>query len=170
MTEHAVPASELYTDDFAADPYPAFARMREDSPVCPVTSARFDSYLITGFDDAKAALTDPRLSKDLYGPGQHYLKIFGPNSEALNKNMLNADPPEHTRLRRITSLAAAPGRGPSPSTGSDCGRPARQSHPTGAIRADARLRDPATDEGDLRTARDTGNRPRPSSRLDPGDQ
>ena len=110
MTEHAVPASELYTDDFAADPYPAFARMREDSPVCPVTSARFDSYLITGFDDAKAALTDPRLSKDLYGPGQHYLKIFGPNSEALNKNMLNADPPEHTRLRRITSQAFAPRR------------------------------------------------------------
>src|ERR1700730_8809489 len=110
MTEHAVPASELYTDDFAADPYPAFARMREGSPVCPVTSARFDSYLITGFDDAKAALTDPRLSKDLYGPGQHYLKIFGPNSEALNKNMLNADPPEHTRLRRITSQAFAPRR------------------------------------------------------------
>jgi cytochrome P450 len=110
MTEHAIPASELYTDDFAADPYPAFARMREDSPVCPVTSARFDSYLITGFDDAKAALTDPRLSKDLYGPGQHYLKIFGPNSEALNKNMLNADPPEHTRLRRITSQAFAPRR------------------------------------------------------------
>ena len=110
MTENGIPASELYTDDFAADPYPAFARMREDSPVCPVTSARFDSYLITGFDDAKAALTDPRLSKDLYGPGQHYLKIFGPNSEALNKNMLNADPPEHTRLRRITSQAFAPRR------------------------------------------------------------
>jgi cytochrome P450 len=110
MTEHAVSASELYTDEFAADPYPAFARMREDSPVCPVSSPRFDSYLITRFDDAKAALTDPRLSKDLYGPGQHYLRIFGPNSEALNKNMLNADPPEHTRLRRITSQAFAPRR------------------------------------------------------------
>lgn len=110
MTEHAVPASELYTDEFAADPYPAFARMRENAPVCPVSSPRFDSYLITGFDDARAALTDPRLSKDLYGPGQHYLRIFGPNSEALNKNMLNADPPEHTRLRRVVSQAFAPRR------------------------------------------------------------
>ncbi len=110
MTEHAVPAAELYTDEFAADPYPAFARMRDSTPVCPVSGPRFDSYLITRFDDAKAALTDPRLSKDLYGPGQHYLRIFGPNSEALNKNMLNADPPEHSRLRRLVSQAFAPRR------------------------------------------------------------
>ena len=108
MTEHAVPASELYTDEFAADPYPGWARMRKNTPVCPVSSPRFDSYLITRFDDAKAALTDPRLSKDLYGPGQHYVRIFGPNSEGLNKNMLNSDPPEHTRLRRLVSQAFAP--------------------------------------------------------------
>src|ERR1044072_7457657 len=110
MTDQAVPAAELYTDEFAADPYPAFAKLRTDNPVCPVSSPRFDSYLITRFDDAKAALNDPRLSKDLYGPGQHYLRIFGPNSEGLTKNMLNADPPEHSRLRRITSQAFAPRR------------------------------------------------------------
>ncbi len=110
MTAHgepprAVPAAQLYTDEFAADPYPTFARLREGAPVCPVTGARFDTYLISRFDDAKAALTDPRLSKDLYGPGQHYLRIFGPNSEGLNKNMLNSDPPEHDRLRQIVSQA-----------------------------------------------------------------
>ncbi|MER5705129.1 cytochrome P450 [Micromonospora sp. NPDC002296] len=110
MTEHPVPASELYTDEFAADPYPSYARLRADRPVCPVSSPRFDSYLISRFDDARTALTDPRLSKDLYGPGQHYLRIFGPNSEGLNKNMLNSDPPEHTRLRRIVSQAFAPRR------------------------------------------------------------
>ena len=110
MTEHVVPASELYTDEFAADPYPALARLRADAPVCPVSSPRFDSYLVTRFDDARAALTDPRLSKDLYGPGEHYLRLFGPNSEALNRNMLNADPPEHTRLRRMVSQAFAPRR------------------------------------------------------------
>ncbi|MGR6320527.1 cytochrome P450 [Micromonospora soli] len=110
MTEDAVPADQFYTDEFAADPYPSFARLRTDRPVCPVSSPRFDQYLITGFDDAKTALTDPRLSKDLYGPGQHYLRLFGPNSEGLNKNMLNSDPPEHTRLRRIVSQAFAPRR------------------------------------------------------------
>ncbi|WBB82103.1 cytochrome P450 [Micromonospora sp. WMMD882] len=110
MTEPVVSASDLYTDGFAADPYPALADLREHRPVCLVRGPRFDSYLITGFDDAKAALTDPRLSKDLYGPDQHYLRIFGPNSAALNRNMLNADPPEHSRLRRIVSQAFAPRR------------------------------------------------------------
>jgi len=110
MTDNAVSAAELYTDEFAADPYPAFAKLRTDSPVCPVTSPRFDSYLITRFEDAKAALIDPRLSKDLYGPGDHYLRIFGPNSAGLNKNMLNSDPPEHSRLRQVTSRAFAPRR------------------------------------------------------------
>ncbi|MFR9776142.1 cytochrome P450 family protein [Micromonospora sp. MS34] len=109
MTEDPVPGTELYTDQFAADPYPTFARLRTDRPVCPV-SARFDQYLITRLDDARVALTDPRLSKDLYGPDQHYLRIFGPNSAGLNRNMLNSDPPEHTRLRRIVSQAFAPRR------------------------------------------------------------
>ena len=110
MTECPIPASELYTDEFAADPYPAFARLRAQQPVCPVSSPRFDSYLISRFDDARTALADPRLSKDLYGPQEHYLRIFGPNSAGLNKNMLNADPPEHTRLRRLVSQAFAPRR------------------------------------------------------------
>ncbi|MEV4772689.1 cytochrome P450 family protein [Micromonospora humida] len=109
MTE-PLPAAQLYTEQFAVDPYPSFARLRADAPVCPVSSPRFDSYLLTRFDDARTALTDPRLSKDLYGPGQHYLQIFGPNSEALNRNMLNSDPPEHTRLRRLVSQAFAPRR------------------------------------------------------------
>ncbi|MEV0430226.1 cytochrome P450 [Micromonospora sp. NPDC050495] len=109
MTEDPVPAARLYTDEFAADPYPSFARLRADRPVCPV-SGRFDQYLITRFEDARTALTDPRLSKDLYGPGQHYLRIFGPNSAGLNQNMLNSDPPEHTRLRRVVSQAFSPRR------------------------------------------------------------
>lgn len=110
MTEQSVPAAQLYTDEFAADPYPTFARLRAEAPVCPVRLPQFETYLISGYADAKAALTDPRLSKDLYGPEQHYLRIFGPNSAGLNQNMLNADPPEHTRLRRIVSQAFAPRR------------------------------------------------------------
>lgn len=110
MTEQIVPGAEFYTDEFAIDPYPSFARLREHAPVCPVSSPRYDSYLITRFEDAKAALTDARLSKDLYGPQKHYLEIFGPNSEGLNRNMLNSDPPEHTRLRKIISQAFAPRR------------------------------------------------------------
>ncbi|MFY1694346.1 cytochrome P450 family protein [Solwaraspora sp. WMMA2101] len=106
--QRPVPAGEFFTDEYAADPYPTYARMREQNPVQLVSSPRFDSYLITRYDDARAALTDHRLSKDLYGPEGHYLRFFGPNSDGLNKNMLNSDPPEHSRLRRLVSQAFAP--------------------------------------------------------------
>jgi cytochrome P450 len=110
MTEEPMDAEAIYTDGFAADPYPTFARLRAERPVCPVRSPRFDSYLITDFDDARAALGDPRLSKDLYGPDEHYLRIFGPNSTGLNRNMLNSDPPRHTDLRRLLAPTFTPSR------------------------------------------------------------
>ncbi|SDQ39703.1 cytochrome P450 [Quadrisphaera sp. DSM 44207] len=105
-----IDAGELFTPAFTADPYPTWARVRESTPVCPVRSPRFDSFFITRYDDAKAALSDARLSKDLYGPRQDYLKFFGPNSALLNQNMLNSDPPEHTRLRRLVTQAFTPRR------------------------------------------------------------
>ena len=105
-----IDARELFTPDFTTDPYPTWARVREEAPVCPVRSPRFDSYFVTRFEDAKTALSDERLSKDLYGPRQDYLKFFGPNSALLNQNMLNSDPPEHTRLRRLVTQAFTPRR------------------------------------------------------------
>jgi len=109
-TSNSIGAAELFTPEFGVNPYPAYARLREEAPVCPIRSPRFDSYLITRYDDARAALTDPRLTKDLYGPSGAYRKIFGENSAAINKNMLNSDPPEHTRLRRLVSQAFTPRR------------------------------------------------------------
>jgi cytochrome P450 len=109
-SKQGISSSELFTPEFSRDPNPTYARLRGERPVCPVTSPRFDSFLITRYDDVKAALSDPRLSKDLYGPAQTYRKIFGPNSAALNKNMLHSDPPEHTRLRRLVSQAFTPRR------------------------------------------------------------
>ncbi|WP_326554058.1 cytochrome P450 family protein [Micromonospora sp. NBC_01813] len=108
--QQPVPTGEFYTDEYAVDPYPIYTRMRDETPVRLVASPRFESYLITRYDDARAALTDPRLTKDLYGPEGHYLRFFGPNSEGLNQNMLNSDPPEHSRLRRLVSQAFAPRR------------------------------------------------------------
>src|SRR3954451_2046098 len=109
-SEQGIASSDLFTTEFSRDPNPTYARLRAEHPICPVTSPRFDSFFITRDDDVKAALSDPRLSKDLYGPEETYRKIFGPNSVALNKNMLHSDPPEHTRLRRLVSQAFTPRR------------------------------------------------------------
>ncbi|WP_131786238.1 cytochrome P450 family protein [Protofrankia symbiont of Coriaria ruscifolia] len=106
----AVPAAELFTPEFRLDPYPTYARLRENSPVCRVQTPRFETWLVTRYADARAVLSDPRLSKDIDRAGDLYLQVFGEKSVALNRNMLNADPPEHTRLRRLVSQAFTPRR------------------------------------------------------------
>ncbi|SEP25793.1 cytochrome P450 family protein [Trujillonella endophytica] len=105
-----VPGAEIYTPAFRADPFPTYARLRAERPVVKVRTPRFDSYLVTRYHDARAALSDPRLSKDLYRAGDTYLEVFGMKARQINTNMLNSDPPEHTRLRRLVSQAFTPRR------------------------------------------------------------
>jgi cytochrome P450 len=69
-----------------------------------------ETYLITRYEDARTALADPRLSKDMYGAIDAYRSIFGDSSVALDDNMLNSDPPKHTRLRKLVNSAFTPRR------------------------------------------------------------
>jgi cytochrome P450 len=105
-----VPGAEIYTPAFRADPYPTYARLRTENPVIRVRTPRFDSYLVTRYVDARQALSDPRLSKDLYRAGDTYLQVFGEKARQINTNMLNSDAPEHTRLRRLVTQAFTPRR------------------------------------------------------------
>ncbi|WP_448626091.1 cytochrome P450 family protein [Geodermatophilus sp. URMC 64] len=105
-----VPGAAIYTPEFRADPYPIYARLRAESPVIKVRTPRFDSYLVTRYEDARAALSDPRLCKDLYRAGDTYLQVFGEKARQINTNMLNSDEPEHSRLRRLVTQAFTPRR------------------------------------------------------------
>ncbi|WP_231655957.1 cytochrome P450 family protein, partial [Streptomyces clavuligerus] len=79
--------------------------------VCPLNPPHgITTYLITRYEDARAALADPRLSKDMYGALESYRRIFGDSSVALDDHMLNADPPKHTRLRRLVNSGFTPHR------------------------------------------------------------
>ena len=64
------------------------------------------AWLVLGYDEARAALADPRLSNGSplrVPPGADRLP---PELDAaMNRHMLNADPPDHTRLRRLVSAA-----------------------------------------------------------------
>ncbi|MEU6089770.1 cytochrome P450 [Streptomyces sp. NPDC047085] len=110
-THEAVTAAERCTPEFRRDPHAFYARLREEAPVCPMRPPHGnETYLITRYEDARAALSDPRLSKDMYGAMDAYRRIFGDSSIALDDNMLNSDAPKHTRLRRMVNSAFTPKR------------------------------------------------------------
>ena len=109
-------APELFTWEFAADPYPAYAWLREHAPVHrAVLPSGVEAWLVTRYADARQALADARLSKN---PGNHSSQahrtgrvgIPGERSADLMTHLLNIDPPDHTRLRRLVSKAFTPRR------------------------------------------------------------
>jgi cytochrome P450 len=86
------------------DPLAYFARLREERPVSEVELPGLGrTWLITRYDEARAALADPRLAKD---PRKLYPGWEPPPMAAmLSLHMLNLDPPDHTRLRRLVQRA-----------------------------------------------------------------
>ncbi|WP_221355248.1 cytochrome P450 family protein [Streptomyces beigongshangae] len=110
------PAPELFTWEFATDPYPAYAWLREHAPVHRATlPSGVEAWLVTRYADARQALADPRLSKN---PAHHdepahargKTGIPGERKAELMTHLLNIDPPDHTRLRRLVSKAFTPRR------------------------------------------------------------
>lgn len=90
-----------YGEDFAADPYKYYAKLRAQGPVHRVRIPQGQEvWLVVGHEAARAALADPRLSKDWRASGQ--LSEAG-DEAALFTNMLDADPPQHTRLRKLVA-------------------------------------------------------------------
>ena len=106
----------LFDWRFAADPYPAYAWLRTHAPVRRTTlPSGVEAWLVTRYADARAALADQRLSKN---PGRHSeaahgkgkVGIPGERGANLMTHLLNIDPPDHTRLRRLVSQAFTPRR------------------------------------------------------------
>ncbi|MDC7341132.1 cytochrome P450 family protein [Streptomyces lydicus] len=90
-----------YGEDFTANPYKYYAKLRAQGPVHRVRVPNGpDVWLVVGHEAVRGALTDPRLSKNWRASGQ-----LGPAGEesALFTNMLDADPPHHTRLRKLVA-------------------------------------------------------------------
>lgn len=110
------PAPELFTWEFATDPYPAYAWLREHAPVHRTTlPSGVEAWLVTRYVDAKQALADPRLSKnsDHHDEPAHAkgkTGIPGERKAELMTHLLNIDPPDHTRLRSLVAKAFTPRR------------------------------------------------------------
>ena len=89
---------------FQADPYRAYARWRRTGPVRRIMlPGGIEAWLVTRYEDARQALNDPRLSKT--APGLRTGGLPEEVRSATFRHMLSADPPDHTRLRRLVSAA-----------------------------------------------------------------
>jgi cytochrome P450 len=93
--------------DFTQHPHPVLDRLRAAGPVSRAMMwGGVPVWLITKYEDAKALLADSRLSKDneklqtLFPPGHS-----GAFQSSMNSNMLQSDPPDHTRLRKLVVKA-----------------------------------------------------------------
>jgi cytochrome P450 len=87
--------------EFPLDPPPAYARLRADTPVAEVGTPRGTAWLVTGYQEARAVLTDSRFSSDPRTPGYpSYLTGDVPPPPGF---FMQLDPPDHPRLRRMVS-------------------------------------------------------------------
>ncbi len=102
-----VKASFLARPEFKANPYPFYARMREQAPVVRLSIALPGQFwLITRHDDIVAMLKDERISRELL----EKLSWLPPFVRPVFDNMLGREPPDHGRLRTLVSKAFTPRR------------------------------------------------------------
>ena len=107
------PRVDLFDPTFKANPYPTYAELRSGAPVyrAELPDGR-GVWLVTRYDDVVAVLKDERFAKDwrsAMSPEQ--LAQIPPIPEVmrpLSENMLDKDPPDHERLRRLVSKAFTP--------------------------------------------------------------
>lgn len=96
-----------------SDPYPMFASVRAQCPVRPVRiSDGHDAWLVIGYDAAREALKDHRLSKDMIAAIDENPDVVdgGLPGPAFARHMLAADGDDHARLRGLVARAFAPSR------------------------------------------------------------
>jgi len=159
------------------DPARHFAQARARCPVQRVRLADGHlAWVVLGYDAARQALGDPRISKDMLAAlaADGEVVAEGLPGPSVSRHMLNVDPPDHPRLRRLVSRAFVPGRiaalepaEPVPGKAARGGEPparrpaiAEVTLPGGA---------PRRRSGGQRLGRTSGGSTRPA-RCTPGDQ
>jgi cytochrome P450 len=99
-------------EDFVQQSHEVEALLRSQGPASLVSSLRGQPmWVVSRYAEARQLLLDPRLSKDS-GKVERLIKqissttgVQGGRSAALAAHMLNTDPPDHTRLRKLINKA-----------------------------------------------------------------
>lgn len=105
---------DFSTPKFKANPHPYFARLRAEAPVLRIKAPDGKpAWLLSRYADVAAALKDERFSKNpwktLTKEEQKQQLMWTPQFVMpLTHNMLDKDPPDHTRLRGLVHQAFTP--------------------------------------------------------------
>lgn len=105
------PDLDLTSPAAILDPYPTYGRILTEAPVHH--SPALGGWVLSRYDDVHAALRDPRLSADRFGPVYRSLPaeaqaFLEPIARYTERWTLFLDPPRHTRMRALTSQAFSP--------------------------------------------------------------
>lgn len=101
---------DITSSSFRAQPFDTYADMRTDNPVMQLRGVQGNFWFVTGYEEAKIVLSDHKrfvkdyqntLPEDQRSPSGSDGDLF----TLLYHNMLDMDPPDHTRLRGIVSKA-----------------------------------------------------------------
>lgn len=92
---------------FIQDPHALYRRLNTAGPAHRVEIwGEAHAWLVTRYDEARALLADPRLSKNWQGLTRFFpANTNDPYRSLLNSHMLLQDPPDHTRLRKLLARA-----------------------------------------------------------------
>ena len=101
-----------YEPGFFDDPYDQYRRLRE---LRPVHESPLGPWTLTRYDDCSRLLRDPSLSVDeqhsAYNARAEMFEAAGVDRRNRgSRAILNIDPPDHTRIRRLVSKAFTPRR------------------------------------------------------------
>ena len=98
---------------FIADPYPVYASLREREPVAYDEAT--DHWLISRYEDVNALLRDRRFGRTYRHLASHAEMGHPPPPEwhapfwdLINAGILDMEPPNHTRVRRLVAKAFTP--------------------------------------------------------------
>ncbi len=106
MAQQGLPAELFFSRAFNQDPYTQYAALRDKGPIHPIEFPNgVQAFLIVDHECGRAALNDPRLSKN---PAHSAVTVRG--EEFFGGTMLGLDPPDHTRLRGLVAKAFTPRR------------------------------------------------------------
>jgi cytochrome P450 len=97
-----IDSTDITSPRFRRDPHPFYARLRAEAPVIRIRwMLGTRPWMVVRYDDVLTVLKDPRFSKDFL----QSIPVLPKRLRALSRNLLNLDPPDHTRLRTLVSKA-----------------------------------------------------------------